>query len=121
VAWRVAGTATRGRDAVDFLAHPLVSYASLADDGRRTVAIAWYPPSTCITSPVIARAIGDNKKQTASATGEASFGSHASGEVVSHAEVSRSKSGIASAARVAKGPAATRLLRIPRAPRSRAM
>ncbi len=63
----------------------------------------------------MARAKSDNKKHTASATGLASVLDQASGDVVSHASVSREKFGIPRAARVLKGPAATKFDRIPTA------
>jgi len=68
----------------------------------------------------MARAKSDSKKHTTSATGLASVLDQASGDVVSHASVSSEKFGIPRAARVLKGPAATKFDRIPAAPRSRA-
>src|SRR5262249_61647316 len=88
--------------------------------GGATAATACAPPSTWISSPLIARDASEKRKQTAPATGEQSEMSQPSGAAASQPSASVSKPLIPLAAAERIGPAEIRLERIPAGPRSRA-
>src|SRR3712207_978119 len=96
-------------------------------DGQRndpphamSVPIAWKPPSTWISSPVMPVARSDSRNATALPTGVGSFTSQPIGARRAHASVMASKPGIPFPAIVRSGPADTVFTRIPFGPRSRA-
>ena len=91
-----------------------------ADSVTGAAPTAWTPPSTWRISPVIARESGESRKRQASATGVGSSRSQPSGAWRSQISARPSKPSMLEAATVCSGPAATRLQRTPRGPRSRA-
>src|SRR5947208_1156577 len=92
----------------------------LDHDQTRSVPIAWNPPSTCTSSPVIPDERSDRRNVTASPTGVGSSTSQPSGARRAHEPLIWSKPGIPFPAIVLMGPALTALTRIPFGPRSRA-
>src|SRR5439155_22162826 len=82
--------------------------------------MAWYPPSTCTISPVVAGNQSDSSARQARAAGSWSPRSQPSGARSTQAPSNLSKPGIDFAAMVRSGPAATRLTRTPCGPNSRA-
>ena len=82
--------------------------------------MAWYPPSTCTISPVVAGKKSLSSATVARATGSGSLRSQPSGARVVQASSNCSNPGMLLAAIVRTGPAATRLTRMPFGPRSRA-
>src|SRR5690606_2813074 len=83
-------------------------------------AMAWNPPSTWITSPVVIGAQSDRRTQTMRATGSGFDGSHPRGDRRFHSSSKAENPGIDLAATVPRGPADTALTRMLDAPRSRA-
>src|SRR5690606_5853074 len=97
--------------------------AAASSDARASAgdrAIAWAPPSTWTISPVVAGNQSDSSATQARATGSGSRTSQPRGARLAQASSMASKWGMERAASVRSGPAATRLTRTRRGPRSRA-
>src|SRR5690242_16860349 len=83
-------------------------------------AVAWKPPSTWTTSPVVDGNQSLSRATQALATAAESVTSQPSGARPSHTSSNFLKPGMLLAAMVFTGPAATRLLRMPLGPSSTA-
>ena len=99
---------------------PVLTRVGTVDQSARSVPMAWNPPSTCTTSPVMPAAMSDNRKATALPTGVGSVRSQPSGARRPHASEIWSNPGMPLPAIVLSGPADTVLTRICLGPRSRA-
>ncbi len=99
---------------------PVLTGVGTVDQSARSVPMAWNPPSTCTTSPVMPAAMSDNRKATALPTGVGSVRSQPSGARRPHASEIWSNPGMPLPAIVLSGPADTVLTRICLGPRSRA-
>ena len=99
---------------------PVLTRVSTVDQSARSVPMAWKPPSTCTTSPVMPAAMSDNRNATALPTGVGSVRSQPSGARRPHASEIWSNPGMPLPAIVLSGPAETVLTRICLGPRSRA-